>query len=114
MEAHTGDQLLIHGRTVGQHDKVAEIVEVLGAGGTPRTASASRTDTNTWFHPVPTASYSTPTPGSRPRRLRSGLRRSALLLAPGRGRAGRFPSPPRSSVASTPPFGQRGGRTLLR
>ncbi|MFH8517227.1 DUF1918 domain-containing protein [Streptomyces gelaticus] len=35
MEAHTGDRLLIHGRTVGQHDKVAEIVEVLGAGGTP-------------------------------------------------------------------------------
>lgn len=47
MEAHTGDRLLMHGRTVGQHDKVAEIVEVLGAGGTPRTASASRTDTNT-------------------------------------------------------------------
>ncbi|MCT2545146.1 DUF1918 domain-containing protein [Streptomyces sp. NBC_00257] len=35
MEAHTGDRLLMHGRTVGQHDKVAEIVEVLGAGGTP-------------------------------------------------------------------------------
>lgn len=47
MEAHTGDRLLTHGRTVGQHDKVAEIVEVLGAGGAPRTASASRTDTNT-------------------------------------------------------------------
>ena len=35
MEAHTGDRLLIHGRTVGQHDRVAEIIEVLGAGGTP-------------------------------------------------------------------------------
>ncbi|MCX4849126.1 DUF1918 domain-containing protein [Streptomyces sp. NBC_00893] len=35
MEAHAGDRLLMHGRTVGQHDKVAEIVEVLGAGGTP-------------------------------------------------------------------------------
>ncbi|MEU9624177.1 MULTISPECIES: DUF1918 domain-containing protein [unclassified Streptomyces] len=35
MEAHAGDRLLTHGRTVGQHDRVAEIVEVLGAGGTP-------------------------------------------------------------------------------
>ncbi|MFF2008830.1 DUF1918 domain-containing protein [Streptomyces sp. NPDC058195] len=35
MEARTGDRLVTHGRTVGQHDKVAEIVEVLGAGGTP-------------------------------------------------------------------------------
>lgn len=35
MEAHTGDRLLMHGRTVGQHDRVAEIIEVLGDGGTP-------------------------------------------------------------------------------
>ncbi|MEU5715075.1 DUF1918 domain-containing protein [Streptomyces sp. NPDC020403] len=35
MEAHTGDRLLMHGRTVGQHDQVAEIIEVLGDGGTP-------------------------------------------------------------------------------
>ncbi|NEC64185.1 DUF1918 domain-containing protein [Streptomyces sp. SID9727] len=35
MEAHKGDRLLTHGRTVGQHDRVAEIVEVLGARGTP-------------------------------------------------------------------------------
>lgn len=35
MEAHTGDRLLIHGRTVGQHDRVAEIIEVLGTGGAP-------------------------------------------------------------------------------
>ncbi|MFG2625981.1 DUF1918 domain-containing protein [Streptomyces sp. NPDC048473] len=35
MEAHAGDRLLTHGRTVGQHDQVAEILEVLGAGGTP-------------------------------------------------------------------------------
>ncbi|MFI9627810.1 DUF1918 domain-containing protein [Streptomyces sp. NPDC052042] len=35
MEARAGDRLLTHGRTVGQHDKVAEIIEVLGAGGTP-------------------------------------------------------------------------------
>ncbi|GAA2942720.1 DUF1918 domain-containing protein [Streptomyces argenteolus] len=35
MEAHAGDQLLTHGRTVGQHDRVAEIIEVLGDGGSP-------------------------------------------------------------------------------
>lgn len=35
MEANVGDTLLVHGRTVGQHDKVAEVVEVLGPEGTP-------------------------------------------------------------------------------
>ncbi|MEU9759362.1 DUF1918 domain-containing protein [Streptomyces sp. NPDC047985] len=35
MEAHAGDRLLTHGRTVGQRDKVAEILEVLGPRGTP-------------------------------------------------------------------------------
>ncbi|MFF3459294.1 DUF1918 domain-containing protein [Streptomyces sp. NPDC002730] len=35
MQANVGDTLLMHGRTVGQHDKQAEVVEVLGAKGTP-------------------------------------------------------------------------------
>ncbi|MFC6065709.1 DUF1918 domain-containing protein [Streptomyces ochraceiscleroticus] len=35
MEAQKGDRLLMHGRTVGQHDRVAEVVEVLGDRGTP-------------------------------------------------------------------------------
>ncbi|MFE6040451.1 DUF1918 domain-containing protein [Streptomyces sp. NPDC056452] len=35
MEAHAGDRLLMHGRTVGQHDRVADIIEVLGTGGSP-------------------------------------------------------------------------------
>ncbi|RII18697.1 hypothetical protein DSC45_08760 [Streptomyces sp. YIM 130001] len=35
MEATVGDQLLVHGRTVGQHDRIAEVVEVLGDHGTP-------------------------------------------------------------------------------
>ncbi|MET7364992.1 DUF1918 domain-containing protein [Streptomyces sp. NPDC005566] len=35
MEAHAGDRLLMHGRTVGQHDRVADIIEVLGDGGSP-------------------------------------------------------------------------------
>lgn len=35
MHANTGDHLLVHGRTVGQHDRLAEIVEVMGADGEP-------------------------------------------------------------------------------
>ncbi|MGW0777185.1 DUF1918 domain-containing protein [Streptomyces sp. NPDC054802] len=35
MQANVGDTLLVHGRTVGQHDKVAEVVEVLGPQGNP-------------------------------------------------------------------------------
>ncbi len=26
---------MVHGRIVGQHDRIAEVVEVLGADGTP-------------------------------------------------------------------------------
>ncbi|SDJ91013.1 DUF1918 domain-containing protein [Streptomyces indicus] len=35
MRADVGDTLLVHGRVVGQHDRVAEVVEVLGPDGTP-------------------------------------------------------------------------------
>ncbi|WP_263171767.1 DUF1918 domain-containing protein [Streptomyces sp. SCSIO ZS0520] len=35
MHATKGDELRVHGRVVGQQDKVAEIVEVLGSGGNP-------------------------------------------------------------------------------
>lgn len=35
MRATVGDQLVQHGRVVGQHDKVADIVEILGESGTP-------------------------------------------------------------------------------
>ncbi|MER7663305.1 MULTISPECIES: DUF1918 domain-containing protein [unclassified Streptomyces] len=35
MHANVGDKLLVHGRTVGQHDRTAEVVEVLGQKGTP-------------------------------------------------------------------------------
>ncbi|MFI1067013.1 MULTISPECIES: DUF1918 domain-containing protein [Streptomyces] len=35
MRASVGDRLLVHGRTVGQHDRSAEVVEVLGPDGTP-------------------------------------------------------------------------------
>ncbi|MFF4132917.1 DUF1918 domain-containing protein [Streptomyces mirabilis] len=35
MHADVGDKLVQHGRIVGQHDKVAEITEVIGTEGTP-------------------------------------------------------------------------------
>lgn len=35
MRANTGDRLLIHGRVVGDVDREAEIVEVLGENGEP-------------------------------------------------------------------------------
>ncbi|KUF14060.1 MULTISPECIES: DUF1918 domain-containing protein [Streptomyces] len=35
MHASVGDRLLIHGRIVGQQDRTAEVVEVLGENGTP-------------------------------------------------------------------------------
>ncbi|MFF6994076.1 DUF1918 domain-containing protein [Streptomyces sp. NPDC008313] len=35
MRAIVGDQLVQHGRVVGQHDKVTEIVEVMGTEGNP-------------------------------------------------------------------------------
>ncbi|GAA0589198.1 DUF1918 domain-containing protein [Streptomyces crystallinus] len=35
MRASEGDQLVQHGRVVGQHDRIGEIVQVLGENGTP-------------------------------------------------------------------------------
>jgi hypothetical protein len=35
MYAHKGDKFLRHGRVVGQHDEVGEILEVLGSDGGP-------------------------------------------------------------------------------
>ncbi|MFF8291802.1 DUF1918 domain-containing protein [Streptomyces sp. NPDC016309] len=35
MHAIVGDTLLVHGRVVGQHDRTAEVIEVLGPDGTP-------------------------------------------------------------------------------
>lgn len=55
MHATKGDQLVQHGRVVGEHDKVAEIVEVMGAQGAPRTGSGSRrTGTKRCARPAPT------------------------------------------------------------
>ncbi|MFH9085324.1 MULTISPECIES: DUF1918 domain-containing protein [unclassified Streptomyces] len=35
MRASKGDKLVQHGRVVGQHDHVSEVVEVLGQEGNP-------------------------------------------------------------------------------
>ncbi|MEU0987511.1 DUF1918 domain-containing protein [Streptomyces sp. NPDC005953] len=35
MHANVGDKLVVHGRIVGQHDRIAEVVEVLGPEGGP-------------------------------------------------------------------------------
>ncbi|MDN3295273.1 DUF1918 domain-containing protein [Streptomyces ficellus] len=35
MHATVGDTLLVHGRVVGQHDRTAEVIEVLGPDGNP-------------------------------------------------------------------------------
>jgi hypothetical protein len=35
MKASKGDRLVTHGRVVGEHDRVVEIVEVLGPEGMP-------------------------------------------------------------------------------
>ncbi|MFF7752310.1 DUF1918 domain-containing protein [Streptomyces sp. NPDC007971] len=35
MQASVGDRILVHGRIVGQHDRTAEIIEVLGTDGGP-------------------------------------------------------------------------------
>ncbi|WP_328947253.1 DUF1918 domain-containing protein [Streptomyces sp. NBC_00250] len=35
MQANVGDKLLVHGRTVGHHDRTAQVLQVLGENGTP-------------------------------------------------------------------------------
>jgi tartrate dehydratase beta subunit/fumarate hydratase class I family protein len=35
VQATVGDWLLVHGRIVGQHDRAAEVIEVLGENGEP-------------------------------------------------------------------------------
>ncbi|CAO0837748.1 hypothetical protein SMICM17S_13154 [Streptomyces microflavus] len=88
MEAHAGDRLLMHGRTVGQHDRVAEIIEVLGGRGRPSVPD-----------PAPRRPRAPDVP--RPRQ-----RRPARRGAPGPALAGPGPGPrPR------PHCSQRGART---
>ncbi|GCD38974.1 hypothetical protein OEIGOIKO_06794 [Streptomyces chrestomyceticus JCM 4735] len=45
MRASVGDRLLVHGRIVGQHDRTAEIIEVLGRTAPRPIGCVSRTAT---------------------------------------------------------------------
>jgi uncharacterized protein DUF1918 len=55
MRASVGDQLLVHGRTVGQHDRVVEIIEVLGTDGTPPYRVRSKDGHESLMSPGPDA-----------------------------------------------------------
>ncbi|MBE1593751.1 DUF1918 domain-containing protein [Nonomuraea angiospora] len=35
MRANVGDHLIVHGKVVGQRDRIGEIVEIRGENGTP-------------------------------------------------------------------------------
>ncbi|MET9962259.1 DUF1918 domain-containing protein [Streptomyces sp. NPDC006326] len=35
MQASVGDRIVVHGRIVGQRERIAEVIEVLGENGSP-------------------------------------------------------------------------------
>ncbi|WP_280347181.1 DUF1918 domain-containing protein [Nocardia neocaledoniensis] len=53
MQANVGDRLVLHGRTVGQHDREAEIVEVLGPDSEPLFRVRFEDGHETLFSPGP-------------------------------------------------------------
>lgn len=55
MHANVGDTLVVHGRIVGQHDRVAEIVEVMGQHGNPPFRVRFEDGHETVMHPGPDA-----------------------------------------------------------
>jgi hypothetical protein len=67
MRANTGDRLLVHGRTVGQHDKVAEITEVLGTDGGPPYRVRFADGHETVMSPGPDSVVRSPEPEDGPR-----------------------------------------------
>lgn len=68
MEAKVGDTLVMHGRSVGQHDRTAQIVEVLGTHGEPPYRVRFDDGREALMSPARTASYSTN--GAAPNRPR--------------------------------------------
>ena len=77
MQATVGDKLLVHGRVVGQHDKTAEIIEVLGDEVNPPYRVRFEDDGTRPVAPRdPTPSYAT-------------CRRKAVATRPGQGSAAR-------------------------
>ncbi|GAA1895357.1 DUF1918 domain-containing protein [Streptomyces sodiiphilus] len=53
MRARAGDRVVTHSRTVGGHEKVAEIVEVMGPNGEPPYRVRSRDGHETVVAPGP-------------------------------------------------------------
>ncbi|MGW5050459.1 DUF1918 domain-containing protein [Actinokineospora sp. NPDC004072] len=53
MHARSGDRLVVHGKVVGRHDRVLEIVEVLGVDGAPPYRVRDGVGHETIVHPGP-------------------------------------------------------------
>ncbi|NJQ06884.1 DUF1918 domain-containing protein [Streptomyces lonarensis] len=53
MRAHNGDRMVTHGRTVGDPDRVARVVEVLGPDGAPPYRVRDETGHETVVSPGP-------------------------------------------------------------
>ncbi|MFB4197435.1 DUF1918 domain-containing protein [Streptomyces carpaticus] len=53
MRAKAGDRMVTHGRTVGQEDRVSEVVEVLGSDGAPPYRVRSRDGHESVLSPGP-------------------------------------------------------------
>jgi hypothetical protein len=61
MKAKVGDRLHVHGRTVGDVDKVGEIIEVHGADGSPPFMVRYPDGHETLVFPGPDATIDSPT-----------------------------------------------------
>jgi hypothetical protein len=61
MKANVGDRLHVHGRTVGETDRVGEIVEVHGQDGMPPYLVRFPDGHETLVFPGPDATVETPT-----------------------------------------------------
>jgi uncharacterized protein DUF1918 len=60
MQATVGDRLHVHGRKVGNADRVGEIIEVRGAGGTPPYRVRFSDGRETLVYPGPDCVIETP------------------------------------------------------
>ncbi|MFD5030332.1 DUF1918 domain-containing protein [Streptomyces sp. NPDC058220] len=65
MKANKGDRLVRHGRVVGEHDRVVEIVEVLGPDGTPPFKVRSENGHESIVSPGPDAAVESRKPRKR-------------------------------------------------
>jgi hypothetical protein len=65
MYARVGDRLLTHGRVVGAADRTAQVIEVLGPGGSPpyRVRFDDGNEAMVWPGPDTEVKHLTPGPG---------------------------------------------------